>query len=134
MIKFFLNIVDLFFSEMHRRNDRLKKARHYLDKILNRNEDEFEFITAYDARLMVREDRLPEARSRIEECLKKVSVSDNDDSKFISLYCEFWLSIFNSTGKAVEIRSEALKLEADSLTKAVLRFPSEEKLEQIISG
>ncbi|GAA0474975.1 hypothetical protein GCM10009096_15720 [Parasphingorhabdus litoris] len=134
MIKFFLSIIDLFFSEMHRRNDRLKKARHYLDKILNRNEEEFEFIIAYDARLMVREDRLPEARSRIEECLEKFSESEDDDGKYISLYCQFWLSIFNSTGKAVEIRSEALRLEADSLTKAVLRFPSEEKLAQIISG
>ncbi len=130
----FLSLIDLFFSEMNRRKGRLKKARQSLNKILNRNEDEFDFLIAYDAFLMMREDRLPEARSRFEECLNKFSECRCDDHKYISLYCKCVLSIYKSTGESIKIRREALKLEPDSLTKAVLRFPSEEKIRKIVSG
>lgn len=134
MINFLLNIVDLFFSDLHRRNRRFEKARRYLNKILNRDNNDFEFIIAYDALIMVGEDRLSEARLRFEECQKRFSKSNDEDGRYISLYCEFWLSVFNSTGKALEFRSEALKLESDSLIKSLLRFPNEEKVKKIVAG
>ena len=84
MIRYLFSIVDLFFAEMHRQKCRYHKSRKHLDKIIDRNVDGFEFLVAYDAQVMVGEDRLPEARSRFEESLSLHSENQDADSKYIS--------------------------------------------------
>ena len=42
------------------------------------------------------------------------------------------LSVFNETGEATKIRREAIELDSGSLTKMLLRFPSQQKIDEIV--
>jgi tetratricopeptide (TPR) repeat protein len=132
MIKELFSTVDIFLANLHCRKGRFDKARRFLNRALRRSANEFDFLVAYDAFLMIRENRLPEAQLRFEECMKAFRQSKSEDHKYISLYCEFFLSIFKSTGEAIELRNEAVKLEADALTKTFLKFPSEKEVTEIL--
>lgn len=130
-----LSLIDLFFVDRYRRNRKIKSERKSLDRVIFRSEDDFDFVIAYDASLMVRENRLEDARNRFQEALEKASDFSSSNQKYVKNYCEFFLSLFEEKNSESRIYlKNAIKINADPLTKIFLRLPKEGAIDKILSS
>lgn len=105
-------------------------ARTKLDYVLRHKPESFPFILAYDALLMMQEDRHEEARQRFKECLGRYRSGSNANETYIDRFCEFHLASYNEEPNLASIRASALQLSAKAQTKKFLRFPSEEAIQR----
>ena len=112
----------------------VRDARSKLDYVLLHKRESFPFILAYDALLMILEDRHEEARQRFKECLGRSHSGLDANEAYIDRFCEFHLASYNQEPSLTSIRSRALQLGAKKQTKKFLRFPSEEAIGTIPGG
>jgi hypothetical protein len=132
MVNFILSLIDLFFVDRYRRNRDLVRERNYLNRVMTRKNCEFIFLKAYDATLMVREDRLKDALTRFEEALIEVKDDSNSDQKYVMLYCKFFLSLYSASGDSKKYIEDAIKIDASPLIRIFLRFPKKEDIEKVL--
>jgi hypothetical protein len=108
-------------SSLRSRN--IAAARRKLDYALTSNLKNLDFILAYDAMLMIQEERPYEARHRLHECLAHLPVEKNADEQYIERFCQYWLSAYDGHSRTDLIR-DASKLDTRRTIRTFLRFPS----------
>ena len=65
------------------------------------------FILAFDALVMVGEDRLELARARFFECLEIARTEKSGDDEYVAKYCRLWLAISDESVGFEVIKSAA---------------------------
>lgn len=124
MIRRVMDTFTLASSLQALRASKLTAARKKLDAVLSRSKIDFDFIVAFDALMMVMEDRHDEARNRFRECLEGLPSERNNDEEYISLFCRFYLSSYAKNPNVDELRESAIGLGARETVQRFLRFPS----------
>lgn len=112
---------------------KLESARAKLDQVLARSGHHFDFIVAFDAFVMVVEDRPNEAKMRFKECLESLPARRTADEDYIALYCEFFLSAYSGSTELDAIRTSAMDLQPRKTLVRFLKFPLSEVVEDFRS-
>lgn len=126
---------DLFLIDYYRKIDEIDKSREKLETFLkHRDSKKYYYMIAFDGALKLSAGRLSEAHGRFEECLRKLPDEDSDDRRYVALFCECALSLRDSKEAWRQIRREAIQLRPSRKIRQFLPFPSEERLNDLISG
>ncbi len=102
---------------------KVDKARQYLDAAFATGQDIPLYVLAFDARLMVFEDRHFDARDRYRECLNRIPKDMSPEDTYISHYCRFMMAVYDincSYADLEEMRHKTASLETDWLIKLFL--------------
>ena len=89
------------------------------------------YLLAFDAYLMIGEDRHQEARNRFRECLTVLPEDMDSEATYVSLCCKLWLSMYNENCNYFELeqlRESASHLDVRGSPKYFLRIPSKSQL------
>ena len=113
------------------RDGDLASVRRRLDCFLDQHADDYPFMLVFDAALMFGEERNDEARERISDCLEALPDDDTPDTKYVTLYCRFIQNLHVDHEWRAALK-EAKQLEVSPLIKAFLKFPSEERVSEIV--
>ena len=126
--------LSLFFLWRGKRNGDVERQRKHLDKFLKRHAERYPFSIAYDAKLMLAEDRCAEAMARFQQCQDVLPNDETSDTLYVRLFCRFFdgLAMGHSDRELQEIRKLALSLEIDPLIGFLLTFPTEEEMSESI--
>ena len=107
-----MSIWTLFRARAARSKGNANEARIRLNKALTfgSGSSVYPLALAFDATLMAEEGgRVPEARSRLHECLNCIEGSEGRDVEFISAFCEAWLAISDEDKGYPDIESACLR-------------------------
>lgn len=117
-----------------KRNGNLAGQRRRLDKFLERHAYDYPFTLAYDAMLMLAEERYTDAIARLRQCESSLPDDDTPDTRYVRHFCRFVdaLNSEDSDSDWQKIRRSALNLEVDPLIKFFVSFPSEERMSEIV--
>lgn len=124
-------LFNLFLAWDHNRKGRLERARNRLDAALSLISPLPRYLIAFDAILMVREDRHEEARRRFRMCLAILPKVMNSEDEYVSLFCRLWLSMYDadcSYDEIEQLRQKVASLDVGGLPKHFLRIPRKEAL------
>ena len=108
----FWQLIQLFSAMHHVRKGALEKARLDLDEALSSTGHPVPFILAYDALLMIKEDRLQKARTRFSECVRNIGEHANVDDRYVALFCRVYLNMYDEKLGYDEIEKAALEANA----------------------
>ena len=114
-----------------RKEGDLASVRRRLDRFLDQYADDYPFMLVFDAALMFVEERNDEARERISDCLEALPDGDTPDTKYVTLFCRVLQTLHVDYEWRAALK-EAEQLEVDPLIKAFLKFPSEERVSEIV--
>lgn len=134
MFRRLISTLTLASSLQNLRAGELNAARRKLNHVLATCEAHFDFIQAYDAIVMVQEDRHSEARERFRECLRGLPDQKNADEKYISNFCRFYLASYEDRGSLAKLRDKAAKIHARRTVTKFLRFPTEASINELIAS
>jgi tetratricopeptide (TPR) repeat protein len=125
------HLFNLLLAWNHQRLSRYERARHRLDKALSLLNQSPYYLIAFDATLMIREDRHERARRRFRDCLEALPETLNAEEKYVSAFCALWLSIYDADCpyETIEERWKNVASQSlEGLPKLFLRNPSKDQL------
>jgi hypothetical protein len=131
------HLFNLWLAWDHQRRGKLERARYRLDEALSLLSAAPHYLVAFDATLMVRENRHEEARRRFRECLETLPETLSSDEKYISAFCVLWLSMYDADcpyEMIEERRKNVAALSIDGLPRHFLRVGSEDQVRTIFGG
>ncbi|MDP4539942.1 hypothetical protein Q9K01_09925 [Qipengyuania sp. DY56-A-20] len=100
-------LVHLQLALRHKQKEKMGRARKRLDMALASTPKPAPFILAFDGLVMVGEDRLDFARTRLSECLRVVKPEESADDDYVAKFCRLWLAISDENVGFDEIKSAA---------------------------
>jgi tetratricopeptide (TPR) repeat protein len=130
-------IFNLWLAWDHQRRGKYERARYRLDKALSLLSPAPHYLVAFDATLMVREERHEDARRRFRECLETLPETLNSEEKYISAFCLLWLSMYDADcpyERIEERRKNVAALSIGGLPRHFLRIGSEDQTRAIFGG
>lgn len=115
-----------------RRNGDLVSLRGRLDRFLEKYGNDYPFMLAFDGALLFAEERNEDGKKQFAKCLDTLSSDASSDAEYVSLFCRFNLNVSDDQIRN-STREKASQLKVDSWIHWFLRFPSEERFQEIES-
>ena len=108
--------------EYYYKND-ISRSRLYLDKVLGIQDQDYDFIIAFDALVIGSEDRHEDSLKRFRECRTVLENKSDPDNQYVKLFCQFFECVGAQGGNCEKYKNKALSLKTGKTVRRFLKFP-----------
>ena len=132
-MKMVLIYMRMFISLYYAKRNKPDLSRSHLNSIIGALKDKIDFLTAYNARILMMEGRHQEARECLKSIVQKFSDTSDIDKLYILKYSQFHLALYEKDKVARELKSEAIKLNPRGSVRNFLPFFSDAAISRILN-
>lgn len=132
MVRNALGYLSLFRALYFAKRSNALRARKEFQNAKVRLRTPLDFVDAFDARILMMEGRGDDARLKLKRCVEALETRHDDNSRYMRLYCQHFLEIYDRSSSARARKTEANSLSPSGYLLQFLPFFSEESISRIV--
>lgn len=132
MVRNALGYASLFCALYFANRSNAQRARTEFQTALARLRTAPDFTDAFDARISMMEGRGEAARGKLQRSMEKLQPRFDENGRYITLYCQHFLDLYERSSQAWASKSEASSLAPSGYLVYFLPFFADEAISRII--